>query len=142
MAEKIIAAGAFIIKDNKVLLALRQNSSCDNGLYCIPGGRVENGEPVQHALIREIEEEVGLKVNPKDMQLAHVISFKKADGKELISFDFIVNAWQGEPVNNEPHKHAYIKWYDLNNLPGNLIERHKTAYENYKKGIYYSSFGY
>ncbi len=142
MENKLIAAGAFIIKDNKILLALRENTSAENGFYGLIGGRVENGENIHSALIREIYEEVGIKVDAKDMQLAHVISFKRENKLEIISFDFIINSWQGEPFNKEPIKHAHIKWFDLNKLPANFIDRHKTAYDCYKKGIFYSSFGY
>ncbi len=141
-SKKTIAAGGFILKDDQLLLLLRQNASCDNGMYCIPGGRVEEGESVHGAAVREIFEETGLKVDQKDMELAHVISFKKEDGSELISFDFIIRRWQGEPINKEPKKFASVDWFPLSQLPSNFIERHKNAYLDYKNGVYYSSFGY
>jgi len=140
--SKLIAVGGFLIKDNQILLALRQQTSYENGYYGLIGGRVENGETVHQALIREIYEEVGVAVKYEDMKLAHIISFKRGNGNEIISFDFIVNNWQGEPINKEPHKHAHVKWFSLDNLPENFINRHKTAYECYQKGVYYSSYGY
>src|SRR3990167_7927459 len=102
--KRLLVAGAFIIKDNKVLLALRENSSGDNGFYGLIGGKVEIGEPIHEALIREIYEEVGLVVKPQDVQIAHVLSFRHADGFDIVSCDFIVNRWQGDPVNKEIKK--------------------------------------
>lgn len=140
--KRLLVAGAFIIKDNKVLLALRENSSGDNGFYGLIGGKVEIGEPIHVALIREIEEEVGLLVHPQDMHMAHVISFRHVDGFDIVSCDFIVTNWGGNPINKEIRKHAHIAWFDLDNLPSNILPRHKEAFELYKKGVYYSSSGW
>ncbi len=57
---RLLVAGGFLVKDNKVLLALRENTSGDNGVYGLIGGKVELGEPIHEALIREIYEEVGV----------------------------------------------------------------------------------
>ena len=83
--KRLLVAGAFLVKDNKVLLAFRQNTSGDNGSYGLIGGKVEMGEPIHAALIREIYEEVGLRVKPEHMQLMHVISFHRENGDEIIS---------------------------------------------------------
>lgn len=137
--QKMVVVGAFLIKDEKILLVLRQNTSSEDGWYGLVGGRVESGEAVHAALMREIEEEVGLRVRYEDMQLAHVISFKKDNGTELISFDFIIKTWEGTPLNKEPHKHARIDWFSIEQLPENILERHKKALELYQKGIYYTA---
>lgn len=140
--KRLLVAGGFLIKDNKVLLAFRQNSSGDNGSYGLIGGKVEMGEPIHTALIREIYEEIGVIVKPEDMQLIHVISFHRENGDEIISCDFIIKAWEGEPINKEVEKHAHIAWFDLDNLPVTILPRHKDAYELYRKGVYYSAAGW
>lgn len=81
-------------------------------------------------------------VKPEDIYLIHVISFKRENGDEIISCDFMVTDWQGEPYNKESRKHAHIAWFDLDDLPANILSCHKTAYELYKKGIHYSSAGW
>jgi 8-oxo-dGTP diphosphatase len=116
-----------------VLLAFRHNASADNGAYCIIGGRIEPGEAIHSGLIREIEEEVGVQVRETD---------KRPTGEEILSFDFIVNTWQGIPYNKEPHKHGHLQWFPLNKLPNTLLERHKITYQRYNAGSYYSVIGY
>lgn len=67
---------------SKVLLTRR----ADNGLWCIPGGRVESGETVTEACIREVWEETGLRADV--IRLAGVYSNRDllveyADGKRV-----------------------------------------------------------
>lgn len=53
--------GALIESDGKILLEKR-NHEPFFGLWCIPGGHIDYGEPVEKALIREVREETGLQV--------------------------------------------------------------------------------
>ncbi|MBW1743354.1 MAG: NUDIX hydrolase [Deltaproteobacteria bacterium] len=60
-----MAVGAIVIKDNRVLLVKRSKPPGE-GLWAIPGGRVELGETLQQAAEREIMEETGLTIKAKD----------------------------------------------------------------------------
>jgi ADP-ribose pyrophosphatase len=60
-----VAVGAIVIKDNGVLL-VKRNKPPGEGLWAIPGGRVELGETLQQAAEREILEETGLKIRAGD----------------------------------------------------------------------------
>ena len=60
-----VAVGAIVIKDNRVLLVKRSKPPGE-GLWAIPGGRVELGETLQQAAEREIMEETGLTIRAKD----------------------------------------------------------------------------
>lgn len=60
-----VAVGAIVVRDNKVLLVKRSQSP-GQGLWAIPGGRVELGETLQQAAEREILEETGLKIRAGD----------------------------------------------------------------------------
>lgn len=55
-------AVAVIIRAGRVLIARRPNHAHQGGLLEFPGGKVEPGETVQQALVREIREETGLLV--------------------------------------------------------------------------------
>ena len=54
-----LAVSAAIFRDGKVLL-VRRAGSPGKGFYSLPGGRVEFGESLHQALVREIDEETGL----------------------------------------------------------------------------------
>lgn len=56
-----IAVSAAIFRDGKVLLTRRARSPA-KGFYSLPGGRVEFGESLHHALSREVDEETGLEI--------------------------------------------------------------------------------
>jgi 8-oxo-dGTP diphosphatase len=61
--EHRISAGAIVIQDDRVLL-VRYNDRDGKSFLVGPGGRVENNEGINQAVIREVREETGLEVNP------------------------------------------------------------------------------
>ena len=61
----LVVACALIDVDGRVLLAKRPTGRPLAGLWEFPGGKVEPGETPDTALIRELEEELGIKVAPK-----------------------------------------------------------------------------
>lgn len=60
-----VAVGAIVIKDGRVLLVKRSQPPSE-GLWAIPGGRVELGETLKQAAEREIIEETGLTIRAGD----------------------------------------------------------------------------
>src|ERR1700744_3000622 len=60
----LVAAGALIDKDNRVLLAQRPEGKSMAGLWEFPGGKVHEGETPEFALMRELDEELGITVRP------------------------------------------------------------------------------
>ena len=57
-----VAAAVIRGVDGRVLIARRPDDKHQGGLWEFPGGKVEEGEPVQAALARELEEELGIRV--------------------------------------------------------------------------------
>lgn len=64
MAQKYhVAFGVYgIIGDEKELVVIRKTGGPYINRYDLPGGSLEDGEPLQEAIVREIGEETGLKV--------------------------------------------------------------------------------
>ena len=60
--------GAVVLLDGRVLLVRRGNEPL-HGRWVIPGGTVELGETLEEALVREVEEETGLVVRPREVLL-------------------------------------------------------------------------
>ena len=56
-----LAVSAVIFRDGKILLVRRARSPA-KGFYSLPGGRVEFGESLHTALLREVDEETALKI--------------------------------------------------------------------------------
>jgi len=60
----LVAACALIDVDGRVLLAKRPQGRPLAGLWEFPGGKVESGETPEAALIRELAEELAIRVSP------------------------------------------------------------------------------
>ena len=63
-----VGVGAVVIHDGRVLL-IRRGKEPLRGRWVVPGGTVEPGETLQDALVREVREETGLTVRPRDVVL-------------------------------------------------------------------------
>ena len=59
----LVVACALIDADGRVLIAQRPKGKALAGLWEFPGGKVEPGERPEQTLIRELEEEIGIKVS-------------------------------------------------------------------------------
>ncbi len=58
----LVAAVALVDRDGRVLIARRPEGKPMAGLWEFPGGKVDDGETPETALIRELEEELGIRV--------------------------------------------------------------------------------
>lgn len=62
MKRNIKVAGAAIQKDGKIFCGQRPDGKVLGGFWELPGGKLEKGETFKEALIREIDEELGVKI--------------------------------------------------------------------------------
>lgn len=133
---------SLIMKDNKILMILRKNKP-DAGNYNLVGGRMEEGETVNQAIIREAKEEVGLTIQDSDIEVVSSLHRICDNGTyNAIEFILIIKDFQGEPKNLEPDFCEKLEWIDINNLPNNISPYAKTAIENYKKKIVFTEIDY
>ena len=142
---KIIVASYVIFeKGGHILLLKRENTGYFDGFYSLPAGHLDGNETAKEAAVREVKEEVGLNIKPKDLVLVHT-SHRKSPipvDHERIDLFFKIAKWNGEPSNNEPHKHAEIKWFPLSGLPKKMVPEVKQAITKAYKGEIYGDFGF
>ncbi len=83
----------------------------------IPLGKAELGQTPEEAAKQEALEELGITVTSLTL-LTTDIKHKVREGKhvEIHLFCFLVTAYEGDIVNNEPHKHKDIEWCDIEEL--------------------------
>ena len=78
------------------------------GMYCVPGGQNEGLETYQECAIRESDEEIGIKLEEKDLKPIHLIYRKGNRRNGLDGFAirpdmcFIIEDWEGKFENREP----------------------------------------
>ncbi len=82
-----VAVGAIVIKDGRVLLVKRSQPPSE-GLWAIPGGRVELGETLKEAAEREIMEETGLTIRAGDP--VYTFDVIERDDAGRIRFHYVI----------------------------------------------------
>ncbi len=115
----LIAVGAVIFKQNKVLLVKRKNPPAQ-GMWAIPGGKVRWGETLKQALRREIKEELNIDIEPG--RLIKVIEFvpeQENDRFHYIILDFLAAITGGEPKAGDDA--LAVKWFDRKELENNPV---------------------
>jgi len=121
----------------KVLLSRRKNTGYQDGKLDIAGGgHVDYGETAQSAVIRECKEELGIEVKIEDLTFVHLSH--RFSNRTYYDIYFVVNKYNGVPEIMEPDKCSELNWFDINNLPSDIIECRQIVIEHYKNKNYYS----
>ena len=110
-----------LIKDNKILLLLRKNTGFRDGYYGLVSGHLEPDETIMEAMAREAKEEAGIDIDLSDLELQHVLNRQEL-GNERIDFFFNAKKWTCDIINNEPHKCDGLEWFNLDELPDNIVD--------------------
>jgi 8-oxo-dGTP pyrophosphatase MutT (NUDIX family) len=118
MREQIArTVGALFIRpDGKVLLGLRApaKKTWPNHWDTI-GGRVEDGESLEEALVREVQEEVG--VTPVEFGLIATVRERRPDiYGDALHHVYAVTGWQGGEPANICDEHTELKWFSVGDM--------------------------
>jgi mutator protein MutT len=140
-AETRSAIFPFLLKTDekatKILLSRRQNTGYEDGKWDIAGGgHVDEGESAASAVIRECGEELGIDVKIEDVSFIHLSH--RFSNRAYYDIYFIVMKYNGSPMIMEPDKCSELKWFDIDNLPEDIIECRKLVIQEYKNKNYYS----
>lgn len=103
-----VAAAVMLRTDGReFLLAQRPEGKVYAGYWEFPGGKVEPGESVRDALIRELQEELGITVTACSPWLTRVFTYPHATVR--LNF-WRVTAWDGEIGITAPLEHSAVDW--------------------------------
>jgi|SRR3989344_7493937 len=110
----------FLVKDNKILLAVKKRSLSGFGVaigkWNGVGGKVDVGETIEAAAVREMGEEIGVKTAEQNLEKVGNIKFYFKDKSEWNQHVhiFLVRDWEGEPKESEE---MMPRWYSINEVP-------------------------
>ncbi|MEO8862946.1 MAG: NUDIX domain-containing protein [Candidatus Saccharimonadales bacterium] len=140
-AQPYIDCLAVFRKGNKVAFVLRENTGWMDGMYGLPGGKVEKGESFTAGIIRETKEEVGVDLKPEQLKQVMTV-YRRSDDMDWVGVWFEVGQWDGELFNAEPQMHTKLDWLDLDELPENMIPYLRYCFEQIKDGNNYAEYGW
>ena len=117
-----------INKENEILLMKRCNTGYMDNKYDLVAGHLEKNESLSCAMIREAKEEIGIDICSKDIEF--VCAIRRGDNDTYVNNYFKCNKYEGSIENLEKQKCSELKWFDINNLPRNIIPNDKRAINN------------
>ena len=110
---KVVAAVITAFNENgeKIIFATQRGYGEFKDGWEFPGGKIEAGETPEQALIRELQEEVG--ITPTQSSLFEKLEYQFPD-RHITLWFWLVESWEGEPWGKEGQPAQWIAQYALN----------------------------
>jgi len=112
----LVAACALVDEDGRVLICQRPKGKQLAGLWEFPGGKLETGETPEAALIRELDEELGIQVAKACLAPFVFASHAYADFHLLMPL-FLCRRWEGLVQRREHDALAWVRPGEMHDYP-------------------------
>ncbi len=112
----LVVAAALIDADGRVLLAQRPQGKSLAGLWEFPGGKIEAGETPEAALVRELQEELGIKTSIACLWPLGFASHSYSEFHLLMPL-YRCQQWLGNAVAKEGQNLAWVAAHRLHEYP-------------------------
>lgn len=108
----IVGVGAVIWNAREEILLVRRRNPPKQNEWSLPGGRVEFGETLRGAIVREIREETGLEIDILGLiDVAELVDDAGGNGGHYVLVDFCARAHPGEAV--AASDASEVRWFSL-----------------------------
>ncbi len=104
---------AYLVKENIVCLAMKKRGFGE-GNWNGYGRKVEEGESIEVATIREIKKESDVQVFEHDLEKVVLADFHFEDGRHLRVHTFFVRTWKGNPLETDEMSPS---WFTFDQIP-------------------------
>jgi 8-oxo-dGTP diphosphatase len=112
----IVAAAVLVDSERRILLAQRPSGKPMAGLWEFPGGKVDRGETPEAALVRELREELGIDVRPRDLA-PFTFASHSYPGFHLLMPLYVCRIWSRTPTPREGQRLLWVRQEDLAAYP-------------------------
>jgi 8-oxo-dGTP diphosphatase len=112
----LVVACALVDADGRVLVAQRPEGKALAGLWEFPGGKLMAGETPEAALVRELEEELGVVTEPPCLAPLTFASHAYPAFHLLMPL-YVCRVWQGDPQPREAQALRWVRPRTLRDLP-------------------------
>jgi len=119
------AVAALVLNQKNQLLLVKRSVEPAKGMWCLPGGFIEIGESIEEAVLRELEEETGLKGEIRG--LVDFFSQTSQYYGALIIFGYRMKILGGELMAGDDAQE--VGFFDLNALPPLAFRSHQRLIE-------------
>jgi 8-oxo-dGTP diphosphatase len=116
MRVVLVVAVALIDADGRVLIAQRPEGKSLAGLWEFPGGKLEQGERPEQALVRELKEELNIDVAESCLAPLTFASHAYDDFHLLMPL-YVCRRWKGEVFSNEGQALKWVRAQALRDYP-------------------------
>jgi 8-oxo-dGTP diphosphatase len=140
----ILTDGGWIVGsadgDGRVLLMRRAGSGYADGLLGLPAGHVDLGEIPTHCAIREVDEELGIKLDPDELNPAGVMFRRSLEPR--VDIFFTTRTWRGTPTIREPNKCTQLVWANPDDLPHDTLDFVGQAVTDARQSRHFHEYGW
>ena len=112
----LVSAVALLDADNRVLLAQRPEGKSMAGLWEFPGGKIDPGETPEAALIRELDEELGIDTHESCLAPIGFASHAYDDFHLLMPL-YVCRRWKGTVTPQEGQEVTWVRPMRLGDYP-------------------------
>lgn len=112
-----VVAGVLVDASGRILIAQRPPGKHLAGMWEFPGGKLEPGESASLALERELEEELGIAVDPATFEALIRVPWRYGD-RDMLLEAVLVRGWKGEPKVLDA---AAIAWHEAASVDATLL---------------------
>ncbi|MGW0998870.1 methyltransferase, FxLD system [Streptomyces sp. NPDC002523] len=143
-SRSIVGAHLVLIRDGSVLLGKRHPSSAfAPSTWHLPAGHREDMESAVTCMVREAEEETGLRIPEGDLSLVHVLDLLDPESPiPRVQLFFASTRWEGEPLVREPECCTEWRFWPLDALPDPTVAYTRVALEAITRGSLYTPMGW
>ncbi len=137
----VVAVHLILVENGKILLLRRYHTGYEDGNYSVVAGHIDGNESVIKAMQREALEEAGIIIKEEDLKIVHVMH-RKAKDRESMDYFLTCKNYEGTITIMEKDKCDELEFYDLENLPSNVISYVRKGIEYYQNNIPFSIYGW
>lgn len=123
--EKLVVGGVIFNDENKCLILSRKADDFMGGIDEIPSGKLEKGEGLFDALIREVKEESNLDVT-QIVSYINYFDYLSGSGKKSRQYNFVVKVNNYDDIKLTEHNE--FKWQSLDEFNSNIRITSKTLF--------------
>ena len=107
----VLVAAGVLERGGRILAARRKKGTHLEGHWEFPGGKIEPDESPEECLVRELSEEIGVRVRPRKIR---EVVFHRYPGKSVLLLFYDCELLEGEP---RPLECDEVRWIALEDLP-------------------------